>query len=130
MYYNYVLLCFDRKRGRRKFYTGLTEDLRQRVSQHKNKDIGMRILRTQLYKLYNSQKKAERDEARRTQIGSGDRSEKIRTYNFSQNRVTDHRIDYTSHNLDGFLLGELDELIQKLIESERTEKLKQLSSSK
>ena len=74
----------------------------------------MRVLRTRLFELEENKKNAERAENRRSQIGSGDRSERIRTYNFPQNRVTDHRINLTLYKLDAVMQGDLDELIEAL----------------
>jgi len=92
-------------------------------SQHKNKELGLQILRSKLYE----QKMREQQEAysshRRSLIGSGDRSEKIRTYNFPQSRVTDHRINLTSHNLGGIMSGEIDELTEALQRAEMAERL-------
>jgi len=92
-------------------------------SQHKNKELGLQILRSKLYE----QKMREQQEAysshRRSLIGSGDRSEKIRTYNFPQSRVTDHRINLTSHNLGGVMNGDLEELTEALQKAEMAERL-------
>ena len=94
--------------------TGLYVHCQQEKSQHKNKAMAMKILRSKLYEIeLEKQETAERD-ARRNQIGSGDRSEKIRTYNFPQDRLTDHRIGLTSHNLPGILDGDLDDIINSL----------------
>jgi peptide chain release factor 1 len=75
------------------------------------------------------QKKNERDKTRRTQIGSGDRSEKIRTYNFPQNRVTDHRINLNLYNLEKIMLGEIDELIEAMTNYGKQEKMKELAAT-
>ena len=83
-------------------------------SQHKNKVQAMRVLRARLKDRYEREKEAKLAETRRKQIGSGERSEKIRTYNFPQNRVTDHRINLSLYNLQGILEGDLDSLIDKL----------------
>jgi peptide chain release factor 1 len=94
--------------------TGLYVHCQQEKSQHKNKAMAMKILRSKLYEIeLEKQETAERD-ARRNQIGSGDRSEKIRTYNFPQDRLTDHRIGLTRHNLPGILDGDLDDIINSL----------------
>ncbi|MDI6788872.1 MAG: peptide chain release factor 1 [Planctomycetota bacterium] len=98
-------------------------------SQHRNRDLAMRLLRTRIHENIASKSKGERDRMRKTQIGSGDRSDKIRTYNFPQNRVTDHRINLSIHNLSVVLEGELDELINKLIEEDRKEKLQNITSN-
>lgn len=83
-------------------------------SQHKNKAKAMRVLKARLYEMEEARKNAERANARKTQIGSGDRSERIRTYNFPQNRFTDHRIGLTIYKLDQIVAGELDEIIETL----------------
>ena len=89
----------------------------------------MRILRSRLYELFEGQKRSERDQIRRDQIGTGDRSEKIRTYNYSQNRVTDHRINFSVYNLDQVMLGYLDDIIDALLNYYKEEQLKQLAAS-
>ncbi|MBI5778589.1 MAG: peptide chain release factor 1 [Planctomycetes bacterium] len=99
-------------------------------SQHRNKDLAMRLLRSRIYENMASKNKQERDKMRKTQIGSGDRSEKIRTYNFPQSRITDHRINFSVHNLPGVLEGDLDEMINKLLEEDRKLKLQNISASK
>ncbi len=94
--------------------SGLLVHCQQEKSQHKNKAMAMKLLRAKLYDIeLEKQQSAERD-ARRSQIGSGDRSEKIRTYNFPQDRLTDHRIGLTMHNLPGIMDGALDDVIQNL----------------
>jgi len=95
--------------------TGLSVSQQDEKSQHKNKAKGMKILRARLYELERSRIDQERSEDRKTKIGSGDRSERIRTYNFPQGRVTDHRINLTLHKLEEFLEGEaFDEMIESL----------------
>ncbi len=96
--------------------TGLVVSCQDEKSQHKNKAKALRVLRSRLLEAERRAAAAERAEARRNQIGTGDRSEKIRTYNFPQNRVTDHRIGLTMHNLESVLEGEdaLDEIIEAL----------------
>ncbi|MBO8449634.1 MAG: peptide chain release factor 1 [Spirochaetes bacterium] len=94
--------------------TGLVVIQQDEKSQIKNKAKAMRVLRTRLFELEENKKNAERAENRRSQIGSGDRSERIRTYNFPQNRVTDHRINLTLYKLDAVMQGDLDELIEAL----------------
>ena len=89
----------------------------------------MAILRSRLYEQEQQRVLEEQGAARRSQVGSGDRSEKIRTYNFPQNRVTDHRIGFTSHRLENILEGDLDELIQALAEADQSEKLKELAAA-
>jgi peptide chain release factor 1 len=98
-------------------------------SQHRNRAKAMRILRSRLYAFLQDKKKDERDKARRTQIGSGDRSEKIRTYNFPQNRVTDHRINLNLYNLEKIMLGEIDELIEAMTNYGKQEKMKELTAT-
>jgi len=95
--------------------TGLTVSQQDEKSQHKNKAKGMKILRSRLYELERSRIDQERSQDRKTKIGTGDRSERIRTYNFPQGRVTDHRINLTLHRLEEFLEGEaFDEMIESL----------------
>jgi peptide chain release factor 1 len=96
--------------------TGLVVTCQDEKSQHKNKAKALRVLRSRLLEQQREAAAAERAEARRSQIGSGDRSEKIRTYNFPQNRVTDHRIGFTIHDLAGVLQGNLDPLVDALRE--------------
>ena len=95
--------------------TGLTVSQQDEKSQHKNKSKGMKILRARLYELERSRIDQERSQDRKSKIGTGDRSERIRTYNFPQGRVTDHRINLTIHKLGEFLEGEaFDEMIESL----------------
>ena len=95
--------------------TGLSVSQQDEKSQHKNKAKGMKILRSRLYELERSRSEQERSKDRKTKIGTGDRSERIRTYNFPQGRVTDHRINLTIHRLEEFLEGEaFDEMIESL----------------
>lgn len=109
--------------------TGLIVKCLDEKSQHKNRAKAMRILRSRLYELLEGQKQNERDKTRRDQIGTGDRSEKIRTYNYSQNRVTDHRINFSVYNLEQVLMGELGEIIDALMQHYKENKLKQLAMS-
>ena len=109
--------------------SGLVVKCLDEKSQHKNRAKAMRILRSRLYELYEGQKRNERDQIRRDQIGTGDRSEKIRTYNYSQNRVTDHRINFSVYNLDQVMMGYLDEIIEALLNYYKEEQLKQLAAS-
>ncbi|MBO4897415.1 MAG: peptide chain release factor 1 [Clostridia bacterium] len=104
--------------------TGLVVSCQDEKSQHKNKDKGMKILRSRLYELMAQQQHDAIADERRTQVGTGDRSERIRTYNFPQGRVSDHRIGLTIHRLDAFLNGDMDEVIDALITNEQSEKLK------
>ena len=95
-------------------------------SQHKNKAKALKILRSRLYEVERLRKQEEESSYRKSQVGSGDRSERIRTYNFPQGRVSDHRINLTLYKLDQFLTGEaLDEMIAALSASEQAEKLSQ-----
>jgi peptide chain release factor 1 len=103
--------------------TGLMVTCQDERSQLQNKDRAMRILRARLYDLERERRAQELSDARKSQIGSGARSEKIRTYNYPQSRVTDHRIKYTSHNLNGILLGELDELTDALTAEDNRRRL-------
>lgn len=93
-------------------------------SQHKNRDKAMRVLRARLLDQMLTEQQQEQAQERRSQVGSGDRSERIRTYNFPQNRVTDHRIGLTLHKLDQILEGELQAIIDALVAYERAEQLK------
>ncbi|TDX59154.1 peptide chain release factor 1 [Orenia marismortui] len=104
--------------------TGLVVSCQDEKSQHKNKDKAMRILRARLKEKIEAEQQAEVAEARKSQVGTGDRSERIRTYNFPQGRVTDHRINLTTHQLDSILDGELNEIIEALITADQIEKLK------
>ncbi len=106
--------------------TGICVNMREERSQHKNRDKAWRVLRSRLYEQTTRQKQAERDSKRKTMIGSGDRSEKIRTYNFPQNRVTDHRINLSLYNLDRIMMGQLGEVIAALREYDRQQRLKNL----
>lgn len=92
-------------------------------SQHKNKARAMSILRSRLVELEKEKKHEARSAEKKSQVGSGDRSEKIRTYNFPQNRVTDHRIHYTGHNLDKVMEGDMNDLLSALVQRERELKL-------
>jgi peptide chain release factor 1 len=107
--------------------TGIVVACQTERSQHRNKDLAMRLLRTRIYEHLASQTKQERDKMRKNQIGSGDRSEKIRTYNFPQNRITDHRINFSLHNLAIILDGNPEELLTKLLEEDRKTKLRDIS---
>jgi len=106
--------------------TGITVNMREESSQHKNRAKAWRILRSRVFELYESKRRAQRDSQRRNMIGSGDRSEKIRTYNFPQNRVTDHRIGLSLYNLDKIMQGNLGDLVAALQEHDRRQRLKNL----
>ncbi|MEA2347884.1 MAG: peptide chain release factor 1 [Thermoleophilaceae bacterium] len=99
--------------------TGLVVSMQDEKSQLQNRDKAMRVLRARLYELELAAQRAELDDARRLQVGSGERSEKIRTYNFPQDRVTDHRVKLTKGNVQGVLAGELDEFTAALVNEER-----------
>ncbi len=107
--------------------TGIVVQCQDERSQHKNREKAMRVLRARLYEIKMLEQEKEITETRRSQVGSGDRSERIRTYNFPQNRVTDHRINLTLQKLDQILEGELDELIDALITYFQTEELKRVA---
>ncbi len=104
--------------------TGLVVSCQDEKSQHKNKDKAMKILRSRLFDLMQAQQHDEIASQRKNQVGTGDRSERIRTYNFPQGRVTDHRIGLTLHKLDMVLDGDLDEVIDALSTADQAERLK------
>jgi len=104
--------------------SGIVIECREERSQYKNKDKAMKLLRTRLYDRMRSEQDGKIAAERRSQVGSGDRSEKIRTYNYPQSRMTDHRIGYTSHSLESFLDGNIGGLIDALAAAETAEKLK------
>lgn len=106
--------------------TGMVVSCQDEKSQHKNREKALKILRARLLDKLQQERNAEIAEARRTQVGTGDRSERIRTYNFPQGRVTDHRIGLTLHKLDMILDGDLDEIIEALITTEESKKLKKV----
>ncbi len=106
--------------------TGLIVQCQDSRSQIKNKEKALKVLRSRLYELELESQEKERAQERKSQVGSGDRSERIRTYNFPQNRVTDHRINLTLHQLPSILEGDLDELIDSLITHYQAEKLKEI----
>ena len=108
--------------------SGLSVSQQDEKSQHKNKAKGMKILRARLYELERSRIDQERSKDRKTKIGTGDRSERIRTYNFPQGRVTDHRINLTLHKLEEFMEGEIfDQMIESLSIQAQEEQLNKLS---
>jgi len=102
--------------------TGLVVSCQDEKSQHKNKAAALKVLRARLYRKMEEEREAEQARQRKAQVKSGDRSDKIRTYNFPQNRVTDHRIGFTLHRLEAVLNGDLDELVEKLLHREREER--------
>ncbi len=103
--------------------TGLVVSCQDARSQHQNREKALQILRARLYALEEERRQRELGEQRRTQVGTGERSEKIRTYNFPQNRVTDHRIGLTLYRLQDVLDGDLDEIIEALIAADQAERL-------
>ncbi|ADQ13864.1 peptide chain release factor 1 [Halanaerobium hydrogeniformans] len=106
--------------------TEITVSCQDEKSQHKNKAKAMRILRARVQEKIESEKQAKRAEARKSQVGTGDRSEKIRTYNFPQGRVSDHRINLTVHQLDKILDGDLAPVIDALIEEDNIKRLEKI----
>ena len=104
--------------------TGLVVICQDEKSQLKNKEKAMKVLRARLFEKYSSEQHEEMAQARRDMVGSGDRSERIRTYNFPQNRLTDHRINLTLYHLDSTVEGNLDEVIEPLITAAQAERLK------
>lgn len=107
--------------------TGIVVQCQDSPSQHMNKNSAMKVLRSRLYDYYEEQKEKEISNLRKEQVGSGDRSQKIRTYNFPQNRVTDHRINLTLYKLDIFMSGEIDEMIEALKEHDVEIRMKKSS---
>ena len=105
--------------------TGLTVDCQDERSQIKNKEKALKIMKSRLADMYNREKEQAVASERRSQVGTGDRSERIRTYNYPQGRITDHRIGLTIHSLENFLNGRIDEMIDALIAADRAEKLKE-----
>jgi peptide chain release factor 1 len=104
--------------------TGTVVECQDERSQHKNKDRAMKILASRLYEVERQKQEAEQAAQRRSQVGTGDRSERIRTYNYPQGRVTDHRIGLTLYKLEQIMNGALDEVIDALIMADRAEALK------
>ena len=109
--------------------TGQVVSMQDEKSQIKNKDKAFRVLRARLLEVEQQKQQDAISAERRSQVGSGDRSEKIRTYNFKENRVSDHRIGYTVHQLDTFMEGYIDDLIDALITYFQAEKLKEAADS-
>jgi peptide chain release factor 1 len=108
--------------------TGLVVAIQDEKSQHKNKAKALAVLRARLLEIEQRRQAAERGEQRRSQVGSGERSEKIRTYNFPDDRVTDHRIGLTVHNLPGLLEGDLDRIIEPLLEADQARRLAEIGA--
>ncbi len=109
--------------------TGLVISCQDEKSQLQNKTKAFNILRAKLYEIEQQRIAQEHGDARRSQVGSGDRSEKIRTYNFPQTRVTDHRIHYTSHRLEGIINGEIAEFVEALTKADEEAKLQELAET-
>ena len=109
--------------------TGIVIYSQTEKSQLQNKEKAFRLLRSKLYELELEKQQSAEAEARRSQIGTGDRSEKIRTYNFPQGRVTDHRIKLTLHKLDTIMNGDLDEIIDSLIAADKAAKLTKMNEN-
>jgi len=103
------------------FESGIVVSIQDEKSQHKNRAKAMRVLKTRLYEAKQKAENAKRAKDRMTKIGSGDRSQRIRTYNFPENRVTDHRINLTLYKLDNILAGNLHPMIEAMTEYERQE---------
>jgi len=104
--------------------TGIVVKIQDEKSQHKNRAKALRVLKSRILEHEQGQANAARAEARRTLVGSGDRSQRIRTYNYPQNRITDHRCGLSIHKLDRIITGEMSELIEGLVEFDRQERLK------
>ena len=103
--------------------TGIVVTSQDERSQLKNREKAMKVMKSRLYDYYNSQYQSEYAENRKNQIGTGDRSERIRTYNFPQGRITDHRIGFTAYNLDEFMLGDIDAMVEALTLADREARL-------
>jgi peptide chain release factor 1 len=108
--------------------TGLVVSCQDEKSQHKNKAKALKLLKSRLFEAQHAEQQASIAADRREQVGSGDRSERIRTYNFPQNRVSDHRINLTLYNLDQVIEGELNDVVEPLQSHYRTEALKALGA--
>lgn len=107
--------------------TGLAVACQDERSQHKNKDKAMKMLQSRLYALESEKQKAQQSQMRKEMVGTGERAEKVRTYNFPQNRVTDHQVEMTLKSLDMFMEGDIDEVIQALRHKEREDRRKNRS---
>ena len=103
--------------------TGLVVLCQDERSQSKNREKAMKVLKSRLYDFYRTQADKEYSENRRSQVGTGDRSERIRTYNFPQGRVTDHRIGFTLHSIEDFMMGDIDQMVEALAIADREAKL-------
>ena len=107
--------------------TGVVVECQDERSQHKNRDKAMRVLRSRLYEAEREKQTAQIAAERRSQVGTGDRSERIRTYNYPENRVSDHRIKLTLYKLDQFLDGDMDEVIDALITADQARRMEQMA---
>ena len=103
--------------------TGIVVTCQDERSQIKNREKAMKVLKSRLYDYYNTKYQSEYSQNRKNQVGTGDRSERIRTYNFPQNRVTDHRIGLTLYSLDNFMLGDISQMIESLAIADREAQL-------
>ena len=108
--------------------TGIVATCQDERSQHKNREKAMAVLRSRLLAQEVERQQNERSSARKSQVGSGDRSERVRTYNFPQDRLTDHRVGYTRHNLEAVLDGDIDDIIGELITHQQANKLEELGA--
>ncbi|GEN44286.1 peptide chain release factor 1 [Alkalibacillus haloalkaliphilus] len=106
--------------------TGVVVSCQDEKSQIKNKEKAMKVLRARIYEMYQKEQQDELDENRKSAVGTGDRSERIRTYNYPQNRVTDHRIGLTINKLDQIVEGKIDEIVERLTIEEQTSKLEEI----
>ena len=106
--------------------TGIIVACQDERSQIKNRERAMSILKSKLYDLYKGQQEEELKKERRSQVGTGDRSERVRTYNYPQGRVTDHRVNLTSYNLEGVLNGDIDQFIEALAIKDRADRLQNM----
>ena len=109
--------------------TGIVVECQDGRSQHKNKEKALSLLRSKLMDSEREKQEAEQAESRKIMVGSGDRSAKIRTYNFSQNRITDHRIEFSVHNLEAFLDGDIDVMASALLEANQAKELANLEGA-
>lgn len=109
--------------------SGLVVSCQDEKSQHRNKEKALKVLRSRLLNAAQQERQSELSQNRKSQVGTGERSEKIRTYNFPQSRITDHRLNESFHNMDGILDGELDEIIEKLVRRSETQALAEYEKS-
>ncbi|MBQ3166285.1 MAG: peptide chain release factor 1, partial [Clostridia bacterium] len=103
--------------------TGIVVNCQDERSQTKNREKAMKVMKSRVFDYYNTKYQNEYSENRRSQVGTGDRSERIRTYNFPQGRVSDHRINKTMYNLDEFIMGDIEEMVEALQIADREAKL-------